>query len=180
MPLDKGKKLATEKNTAYEAYDENIENGIPTQDEILMSESDILSGLLELGNEKNDPKNFHKIQIKRDGKLKLEFRIRPLSEEESQICWNNATKFAPHKPGQPKIAIHTDRAKFRSHLIYSATVNEDRAKIWDNKQAQMKLSVIHGVELIDLVLLAGEKDRVTDKIDEISGFNDNLEEIAKN
>jgi hypothetical protein len=36
--------------------------------------------------------------------------------------------------------------------------------------------------MIDRVLLAGEKDRIIDLIDEISGFNDEteLEEEAKN
>ena len=44
---------------------------------------------------------------------------------------------------------------------------EDRAKIWDNKQAWNKLNVFTGLDLIDAVLKAGEKDAIYDKIEEI-------------
>ena len=71
-------------------------------------------------------------------------------------------------------------AKFRSWLIYAATVDEDRAKTWDNKQAQEALGVLQGVDMIDAVLLSGEKDRIIDRINEISGYGDDVEETAKN
>ena len=110
----------------------------------------------------------------------LEFRIRPISEDESQECWRKATKFAPYKPGQPKKAIETNTSLFRSHLIYTATVEDDRAKTWDNRQAQAAFQIFQGVDMIDRVLLAGEKSRVIDVIDEISGFDDELSESAGN
>ena len=34
--------------------------------------------------------------------------------------------------------------------------------------------------MIDAVLLSGEKDRIIDRINEISGYDDGLEETAKN
>jgi hypothetical protein len=170
------------KNTTPEAYDDKVEQpeGASTQEEILMSESELLQGLFELGQEKDNAVNYRKIRIKRDGKLKLEFRIRPITEDESQRCLRQATKYAPVKSGQPKRAIETDNALFRSHLIYTATVDEDRARIWDNKKAQDALDVLYGVFMIDKVLLAGEKDRVIDVIDEISGYNEGLDDLAKN
>ena len=39
---------------------------------------------------------------------------------------------------------------------------------------------MQGVDMIDAVLLSGEKDRVIDVINEISGYDDGLEETAKN
>ena len=162
-------------NTSAEMYDEpvSIDDGdIQTQDDILMNESDILAGLLDLGNSKDETVNYRKIQIKRDGVVKLEFRVRPLTEDESQTCLRKAHKYAPTKPGQPKRIIETDNAKYRSHLIYTATVDEDRAKTWDNKRARDMLDILDSVDMIDRVLLAGEKSRVLDVIDEISGFND--------
>lgn len=164
-----------------EMYDDNpagIE--VPTQEEILMNEQDILRGLIEAGTEKDNESTYRKIQIKRGGVLKFEFRIRPISEEESLACHDHATKFAPRKKGQPKREIETNSAKFRSWLIYTATVDEDRKKTWDNKQAQEALDVLQGVDMIDAVLLSGEKDRVIDVINEISGYDDNIEETAKN
>ena len=175
-----------QKNTTPEAFDENIaveENAVNLdKQQILMSESDILQGLLALGNERDDEKNYKPIEIRRNGKLVLAFRVRPITEEENQICWRRATKYAGNKPGQPKVAIETDTTKYRSHLIYTATVDEDRKKIWDNREAWNQLNVIQATDLIDRVLIAGEKSRIIDIIDEISGFGaeDTTEELAKN
>ena len=164
-----------------EIYDENPA-GVETlsQEEVLMNEEDLLRGLIEAGTEKEKESAYKRIQIKRGGILKFEFRIRPISEEESLACHDHATKFAPRKRGQPKREIETNLAKFRSWLIYTATVDEDRAKTWDNKKAQEALNVLTGVDMIDMVLLSGEKDRVIDEINEISGYSDDVEETAKN
>ena len=59
-------------------------------------------------------------------------------------------------------------------------MDEDRKKLWDNKKAQEALNVLQGVEMIDAVLLSGEKDRIIDVINEISGYGDDMEETAKN
>ena len=169
------------KNTMPEAYDD-APAGVQetTQEEILMNEKQLLQGLIEAAQEKDSEKAYEKIQIKRNGALKIEFRIRPLSEEESMKCHERATKYAPRRRGQPKQEIETNTAKMRSWLIYAATVDEDRAKTWDNKQAQEALNVLQGVDMIDAVLLSGEKDRIIDRINEISGYGDDMEETAKN
>lgn len=169
------------KNTMPEMYDDNS-GGIETssQEEILMNEDELLRGLIEAGNEKDNSSAYKKIQIKRNGILKFEFRVRPISEEESLACRDHATRFAPRKRGQPKQEIETNMAKFRSWLIYTATIDEDRKKTWDNKQAQEALDVLQGVDMIDVVLLSGEKDRVIDIINEISGYSDDMDDTAKN
>lgn len=173
--------MSDTRNTMPEAYDENPA-GVEklSQEEVLMNEKDILKGLIEAGREKDSEANYERIQIKRAGVLKFEFRIRPLSEEESVQCREHATRYAPRKRGQPKQEIETNAAKFRSWLIYAATVDEDRAKTWDNKKAQEALGVLQGVDMIDAVLLSGEKDRIIDRINEISGYGDDLEDTAKN
>ena len=169
------------KNTMPEEFDEQpAGTEYLTQEQILMSESELLRGLIEAGTEKDSEIFYERIQIRRGGKLKFEFRIRPISEEESLACHDHATKFAPRKRGQPKREIETNMAKFRSWLIYMSTVDEDRAKLWDNKQAQQTFNVLQGVDLIDCVLLSGEKDRIIDRINEISGYSEEMDEIAKN
>ncbi|MBQ2633201.1 MAG: hypothetical protein IJF88_01285 [Oscillospiraceae bacterium] len=145
-----------------------------------MSESELLKGLIEAGTGKDSKDSYERIQIRRKGKLFFEFRIRPISEEESVECREKATKFAPRKRGQPKREIETNAAKFRSWLIYTATVDEDRAKTWDSKEAQDALNVLTGVDMIEAVLLAGEKDQVIDRINEISGYGEEALETAKN
>jgi len=177
--------MATAKNTTPEAYEETVvhEDGTAaelSQEEILMGEGDILAGLLELGQSRDSTDNYKTIQIKRGGALKLSFRIRPITEDEVQACSRRATRYAPSKPGQPKKAIETNQAQFRSFIIYTATVDEDRAKVWDNKKALEAMGLLQGVDLVDRVLLAGEKSRILDVIDEISGFDDDLEELTKN
>ena len=169
------------KNTMPEMYEEQTD-GVeqPSQEQILMSESELLRGLIEAGTEKDSEAAYERIQIRRNGKLKFELRIRPISEDESLACHDHATKFAPRKRGQPKREIETNMSKFRSWLIYTATVDEDRAKLWDNKQAQQAFNVLQGVDLIDCVLLSGEKDRIIDRINEISGYSDEADETAKN
>ena len=87
------------KNTMPELYDEP-EVGMktaPTQEETLMNESDLLRGLLAAASEKDSESAYERIQIRRSGVLKFEFRIRPISEEESLKCRDHATKCAPEK-----------------------------------------------------------------------------------
>ena len=171
----------TKKNTMPEAYDE-APAGVKemTKEEVLMNETQLLQGLLEAAESKDSTEAYEKIQIKRGGKLLIEFRIRPLSEEETIKCHERATKYAPRRRGQPKQEIETNSAKFRSWLIYAATVDEDRAKTWDNLKAQAALNVLQGVDMIDAVLLSGEKDRIIDRINDISGYGDDIEDTAKN
>jgi hypothetical protein len=164
-------------NTTPEKYDDEIEQSEKlTQEEILMSENDILQGLLDSGKEKDNTDSYRKIQIKRNGRLYFEFRVRPMSEDESNICRRQATPKVKDKGVKPE----TNWVKFRSLLIYSATVNEDRAKTWDNQQAQKAFSIFEGWEMIDKVILAGEKDAILDIIDEISGSGAEVAQDAKN
>ncbi len=110
------------------------------------------------------------------------FRIRPLSEEEYNRCKEKNTKYVRNKQLGIKFPEDTNATRYRSQLIYEATVDEDRAKIWDNKEAWRapRINVTNGIDMIDKVLRAGEKDAVLNKIDEISGYSSTMEEVAKN
>lgn len=143
-------------------------------------EDDILKGLLAAANFKAEEDNIHTIEIARNGVVLFKFRIRPLSEEEYQACKEKYTKYVRNKQLGIKFPEHTDTVRYRSALIYQATVDEDRAKIWDNKNAWKALNVLNGVDLIDKTLLAGEKDAVLELIDKISGYSVTAEETAKN
>ena len=79
----------------------------------------------------------------------------------------------------------TNAVKYRDALIYQATVEEDRAKFWDNKKAwevmrDKGLQIMNGLDVIEYSLKAGEKDAVIDEIDKLSGYGSNLEEVVKN
>jgi len=149
------------------------------REEYLALEDDLLRGLLEAAQEQTS--ETVTIEISRKGKTYFRFRVRGLTEKEYNDCREKATKYAVNKRfGGIKLPQETDAAMYRSHLIYQATVEEDRAKLWDNKKAWERLNVLSGPELIDKVLLAGEKAAVIDKIDELSGYEEDLEEVAKN
>lgn len=143
-------------------------------------ENDILGGLLAAAAYTTNEDEIVPIEIIRNGRMLIKFRIRPLSEDEYSKCKNRYTKYIRNKQIGIRIPEDTDTVMYRNALIYQATVDEDRAKLWDNKQAWKQLDVLSGAELIGKVLKAGEKDAICDKIDEISGYSAMAEEAAKN
>lgn len=174
--------MATVKNAIVHDEEEMIESGLPTQEEVLMNEDDLIAGLLEAADFKHSEELWKKIQIKRGGKVLFEFRIHPLDEEETQNMRKKCTKKAPNPNGRnlPPIEVETNYVKMRSMKIYEATVPEDQEKVWNNKKIKDKLNVIDPLEVIELVLMAGEKDMIVDQIDAISGYGVTLEDYAKN
>ena len=79
-----------------------------------------------------------------------------------------------------RVAESVDAARYRAQLIYEATVEEDRDKIWDNRDAWKNLNVLNGTDLVEVVLKSGEKDEILAKLDEISGYQPTMEDVAKN
>lgn len=145
-----------------------------------MYENDILAGLLAAASYKTSDEDTKNIQIVRNGSVVLEFRIRPLSEAEYQNCKKKNTNYKRNRQLGTKVAESVEAARFRSQLIYEATVDEDREKVWDNRDAWNQLSVLNGVDLVDVVLKAGEKDEILQQLDEISGYRPTMEDVAKN
>lgn len=151
------------------------------KEELLAVEGSVLDGLLGAYEDQQDETVV--IKIARKGKEFFHFEIRGLTEKRYNELQDLATKFKKAKNlGGVKVAEETDVTRFRSLLIYHATVEEDRKRLWNNKEAWRKLNVLNGPDLIDKVLLAGEKKAVIDKIDEMSGFDDNedMDTIIKN
>lgn len=149
------------------------------KDELLAVEEDVLRGLL--GAYEDQKEDTVTIEIARKGKVYFKFDIHGLTEKQYNDLQDQATKFKKAKNlGGVKVAEETNITRFRSLLIYHATVPEDRKRLWDNKEAWRALNVLNGPDLIDKVLKAGEKKAIIDKIDEISGYTDETDEIIKN
>ncbi|MGN0489331.1 MAG: hypothetical protein ACI4HO_08730 [Ruminococcus sp.] len=169
-----------EKKTTAAAAEE-IEMGQETDQALLRRyENDILGGLLEAANYRTDESEIVPIQIIRKGQIILEFRIRPLSEEEYTRTRDKYTKYVRNKNLGIRVPENTDTEMYRNALIYEATVEEDQANVWRQKDAWKALNVVSGPQLIGKVLKAGEKDAICDKIDQISGYTSLQEEAAKN
>lgn len=150
---------------------------------IRMHEEDFIQGLIEAAGFAKD--ETQKIEIARNGKLLYAFSIRPLSEEEYDRCKKKHTKYVRNKQFGMKLPEETNSVKYRAAIIYTATVDEDREKLWDNKKVwealrEKDLQIMNGLDVIEYCLKAGEKDKVLECIDTLSGYEANLEEVAKN
>lgn len=146
-------------------------------------ENELLRGLLEAAEDIKDTTKT--IEIVRGGKVYFRFKIRALNEKDYYDAREKATTYSRKNKVGMRLPEDTDSTLYHSWVIYTATVPEDRDKLWNNKVAQNKLGVMGGPHVIENVLLAGEKEAIAAKIDELSGFAEeiekpNLEEIAKN
>lgn len=143
------------------------------RDEILAAEDTILQdigGVLEAMETIVEYKTF---EVVRNGKKLFSFRVRSLDDEEFEKCRNEATKVAKDRRlGSLAIPREFDAAKFNSLVIYTATHPDDREAIWDNKELWEKADVLAGWQLVDKVLRRGEKEKVIELIEELSGYTD--------
>lgn len=141
-----------------------------------------VEALLTAAAFKDDPECWERITIARRGVSLMTFRIRPLDEQEVAELRRECTRFTPNPAGRqyPRLEGEVNLVRLRSLKIYTATVPEDRARLWDNAQAQQRLGVLRGEDMIDCVLMAGEKDALIERIDALSGYGAQLGERIKN
>lgn len=146
-----------------------------------MNEDDLLTGLLAAANYKDDDDETVEIVISRKGKDLFSFHIRPLSEEDFNRCRKRCTKYVKSKAqAGVRIPEEVDTVRYRCMLIYEATVPEDRAKIWDNKKLWKAKDLATGIEAVDVLLKAGEKNAICEKLDTISGYELSEEDVSEN
>ena len=166
--------------------DERKEDLTPEeQGEVLREQAaPILEGIIAAAQ--NLAEETREIVLARNGKAYFKLVVRPVSDVAAKNLRKKCTKYAKNKAYGVRMPEDTDMSKYRSLLIYEATVNKDET--WDNKALWKALEdvypIVQGWETIDQVLLAGEKDRITDVINEISGYmeddEEELEETVKN
>lgn len=166
---------------------ENIEEREFTEEEtrnqMRLNEEDMIQGLIAAANFSEEETKT--IEVIRGGKTYFRFRIHPLSSEEYDKCRKRHTKYVRNKRLGMTMPDETNRVKYQSEIIYRATVEEDRVKLWDNKQVWKALNakvdhIMNGLDVIENVLKAGEKDQILQEIDKLSGYDDELEETVKN
>lgn len=152
--------------------------------QVRMFEGDFIQGLLAAADYKTE--ETQKIEIIRNGTLYFAFSIRALGEEEYNKCKTKHTKYVRNKQLGIKLPEDTNTVKYRSAIIYEATVPSDRETLWDNKKIwdalnQKGFQIMNGLDVIEYTLKSGEKDRIIEEIDKLSGYDsNNLEEVAKN
>ena len=165
---------------------EIIENAEMTQEEIqdqlAINEADILKALTEKSHKES---LTEKITVA-FGNLEFSFRIRPLTEVEWDKCRERNTKYQKNRRlGGMRLPESTNTPGYHSSLIYTATVEEDRKLLWDNKKFWEATGAITGTDMVDkLIPLAGKKQAIIDRIEALSGYSDededNYGEAVKN
>ena len=142
---------------------------------IRANEEDFIHGLIDAAEFASE--ETQRIEIIREGRL---------YSEEYEKCRKKHTKYVRNKQLGMKMPEDTDRVKYQSEIIYAATVDEDKEKLWDNRKVWNALNakkdrIMNGLDVIEYSLKAGEKDRILEAIDKLSGYeSNNLEEVAKN
>ncbi len=140
-------------------------------------EEDIVAALLEAADFRNDEGLITPVEIKRNGKILFSFKVRPVSDGEAAFARKKARKMIPNPAGKklPRIEGEFDAPKFNSWLIYVATVDEDKERVWGQKAIMDKYDLMEPWETVGIVLTAGEKNAVVDVITDISGMSDEAE-----
>ena len=170
-------KVEEQEITEYETNEEG------TKILIRANEEAFIQGLIDAAEYASE--ETQRIEIVREGRLYFAFHVRPLSSQEYEKCKKKYTKYVRNKQFGMKLSEDTDRIKYQSAIIYEATVEEDRKNLWDNHKVWNALNakedrIMNGLDVIEYSLKAGEKDKVLEAIDKLSGYDDNLEEVAKN
>lgn len=165
-----------------------MEKTVKTPEELGLPENvedvqyDLVQALLEAGNYGNSEEEQKLVQIKRNGKFLFEFTVHPISEDDVRVARKKSTTFMKNPNGKnlPPVEKETDFAKLRSWKIYLATIPEDQKIIWGNPALKEAFGIIEPWEAVDKLLKGGEKSAVDDLINEISGYDIELTEYAKN
>ena len=142
------------------------------------AEYDLVSSLLAAANFQTDDDQITEVEIKRAGKFMFAFHIHPISDTDARFARKKATKMMPNPNNKklPPIEKEFDNSIFGSWLIYLATTEEDKAKIWGNPQVMAAKGLMEAWESVNVLLTMGEKKRVLDLVTKISGMDDDDDE----
>lgn len=134
-----------------------------TEEEILeMTEDEIINKLLE---PTEVPERTYMID-----RIGIPITLKGLSEREIQRIRRECTIERKHRGQRIK---ELNEEEFNAALIEAATVSPN----WSDKRLLSNLKLSSGREVIKRKLLAGEMMALADKVMELSGFDDELEEI---
>lgn len=160
--------------------EENMVTGLETATkarEKKEKEYDLVSALLSAANYRNDEDLITTVEIRRNGKFLFEVNLHPIGDEEAKRIRKRATTYMqnPVNKKLPPVEKDFDSGLFNALIIYEATTAEDKKKIWGNKEVMEKYNLVQPHESIDVLLTVGEKNRLSDKVIEISGWNEDVE-----
>lgn len=144
-----------------------------TEDALDNIEGNIVDALLQAAAYRNVENHCQPVKIVRNKKVLFRFTIEALDEDTWRRCRAQNTR------NKGKRNEDTDEARFISQLIYEATIDEDKQRIWNNKTVWRQLNVLSGVDVIHKILLPAEKIKLAEEIEKISGYNEDLDEMIE-
>lgn len=146
------------------------------------AEYDLVTSLLAAAEFKTSDDNITEAEIKRNGKFLFAVKLHPISDKDTRFARKKASTYMPNPNNKklPKIVKEQDEVLFKSWIIYLATTEEDQQKIWGNSAVMQKYGLALPVESIDILLTAGEKDKVFDLVGKISGLLEDDDDVADN
>ena len=161
--------------------EEKVVTGLETASDKENAEYDLVKSLLEAANYENDPDLVTTIDLCRNGKFLFSFSIHPIGDEEVKALRKRATSYMPNPANKklPKIEKDFDDGLFNSLIIYAATVEEDKQKIWGNPAIMQKFNLVNPYDSINKLLTVGEKADISSKVVSISGMEENESDISK-
>ncbi|WP_312281680.1 phage tail assembly chaperone [Oscillibacter sp.] len=112
-------------------------------------------------------------RFQQDGKP-VPFVIRALSEEENQKIRESCTRKTRNRAGN--ISSEFNANAFSVKMLIAGTVTPD----FNSTELCSAYGTMDPMEVPGRMLLAGEYGRLSDAIAELSGFDDDIEEQAKN
>lgn len=134
-----------------------------TEEELLeMTEEDIINKLME---PTDVPERTYALE-----RLGIQVTLKGLSEKEIQRIRKECTTETRHRGNRTK---ELNEEEFNAALIEKATMKPN----WSDKRLLAAMNLSSGREVIKRRLLAGEMVALGDKVMELSGFDDELEEI---
>ena len=161
------------KNIVEETFVDEPMTEEDKKNEVALNENELLK-MLTAKDDAHDETQI--IEVKRGGGI-FRFRIRALTEREWDNCREKATKYMKNRRlGGMKMPDKTDTVYYHSLLIYTATIKEDREKLWDNKALWNAINAVTGTDVVDAMIpFAGKKQAIIDQIERLSGYGEDDE-----
>lgn len=163
---------------ATEIKNENV-TGLANATDRKGAELDLVERLFMAAAYKEAADNIVALDITRNGMYLFTLHLHPIGDDDVAKANKEAAIMVKNPNGKhlPKIQASSDKSKYKSWLIYLATTEEDQKQIWGNPALMSKLNVYQPWETIDKLLTLGDKNKLLEKITEISGLDDEEDEM---
>ena len=163
---------------ATEIKNENV-TGLANATDRKGAEIDLVERLFMAAAYKEAADTIQPIDIVRNGTYLFTLHLHPIGDDDVAKANKEAAIMVKNPNGKhlPKIQADSDKSKYKSWLIYLATTEEDQKQIWGNPALMQRVNAFQPWETIDKLLTLGDKAKLLETITEISGLNDEEDEM---